>query len=903
MAYEYDEKHRDISQKELSAHEEKYGGKHPSLQTSHKTVRQSIEEKTKELKREMRNDKAFGSGHNSFTNKLKEYESKYGPDQQRFKLTPNQIKTLNDLQTASQSKKDYDKVNQGVLTRIYKKLFGSKNEQMIQDIIPSTLDYEKHVHLNKPNFNAIEYLRKKFTGFDKTMFTNAIKNSKEAVDGATKSFWETYESINSSRPSNDKDLVHGIQPLSSSTAFQGSLSRLDNPVEKPRDIGKIVEYQQQKQQQFQTPQKKQQQQRSISETLIDKFQEGQGKYQQGSKMLEQFKKQTGGDDVGSSLLYYEFPQLKVLDEASKAIGMGWTQEDTDYLHKVLDPRYQGPEKQDFTGRVKWVGKVMANPSKWWDIVKDIGVSEVKNSEIGKWFDKTFNQVKIAFDSDVAKTLRDTFKGTEPPMYKMKLVDDKSEGVNASDNNAPVAGKKWEMDKTPEDTSSKFKGIKSTVMKAPKESDESYLQYRKNLDTVFKKDIGAKPLVASDKVFERAFKEIYKKYHHGLSLDRTNAETIYEGLTNEQEKQFNNDLSKITRDSLIRQNAPVMDYSFKQGSDAGAGDLLDDTGKTLLSKYVDNLDLIDDKIHMFILRGQKLPNDDRNPRDIKKELDIQKQRLLQMMKQKDISKSKLQGVFNDFVRTVPVGDGIKVSQLQESILPDTSTSSSSSTSTAVDTDTAKKQLTQTEEEDKAKKKKKEDDDDKDKDKKYKKPLSEEETFYGKKQKNPELRPKLGFMDQQELEDTLIGTEQQRMETDHTWSVFDLKPINESAESNEQNPEENKVFQRVVDHFNMRYGQTFSMPEAPRETQYPELFRKNMNDIYDASKRMIDAFDNKQFKNINPEARQVPNYEERAIDIFGKLIPITPFQNGVDNYNYKFPQFKEPIKALRNRGKHF
>jgi hypothetical protein len=184
---------------------------------------------------------------------------------------------------------------------------------------------------------------------------------------------------------------------------------------------------------------------------------------------------------------------------------------------------------------------------------------------------------------------------------------------------------------------------------------------------------------------------------------------------------------------------------------------------------------------------------------------------------------------------------------------------------------------------------------------KKPLTEEEKFYGKDKKNPELRPKLGFMDQQELEDTLIGNEEERQITDHTWKVYDLKPINESTEITEQNPDQNAVFDRVVAHFNMRYNATFPMPRVSPEPYLPPLVRKNMRDIYDASKRMIDAYDNKQFRAIHPE--RTPHFEEEVKDVSNRMIDVLPYKNGVDSFNYRMPQFNERIHSLKNRGRYF
>tara|TARA_R110000803_G_scaffold75253_1_gene139608 strand:- start:531 stop:818 length:288 start_codon:yes stop_codon:yes gene_type:complete len=95
----------------------------------------------------------------------------------------------------------------------------------------------------------------------------------------------------------------------------------------------------------------------------------------------------------------------------------------------------------------------------------------------------------------------------------------------------------------------------------------------------------------------------------------------------------------------------------------------------------------------------------------------------------------------------------------------------------------------------------------------------------------------------------------------------------------------------------------MPVAPMPKPRAPLHRREMNNIYQRSPQMLDAYDNSQFRNINPEAYNAPDWELQAKPAYDRLIPIQAYQNGVQFFDHRWPQFRETVHSMKNKGRHF
>lgn len=598
-------------------------------------------------------------------------------------------------------------------------------------------------------------------------------------------------------------------------------------------------------------------------------------------------KKAPGGDIPTKMLYYSVPELEMIDNASKMVGLGWTDADSKYLNDILTN--SSGDDDSFKQRLQWIGKLIANPSHWWEAVNGMGKEAVKQSSVYKWLVQTFGAVADKFNNPNAKAIKNQMTYTG-----------KNSGEMLSIGDAPPAAKP-DVGIPGVSDGSKFGNIRPVVQASGWDAKKTEA-WHSLVDAMLGDSPGAESAKTSlyvDKYFQSQFDEIYKKHHNGTSWFQADPSKIYDDMSPYEKGQFINDVRDEVSDVFKRKELPPPKFDMRGEaagqSDPAAGELINSKTEKLLRDLVAEAEASDDfYVNQYYKHGRKFDIETRDPSILRSALLPAIQKIRNMLNDPNarLGKAEMDDIRN-LVYNVPKDLAGHVNSISKQLLGYGGVPSSND---PIPDDGDSEPSPGSPEKDKWTKDTK---DDKTKNKwaKEPRPPTEEDEFSGIEKKVAELRPKYGFMGQEELENTLIGTDTERQETDYTWSVFDLKPVNYY---NGDNIQDNKCFGRVVDQYNYRYGRTFPMPDPPQHDPEPLLVRKAVRDIYDISQRLVDAYDNRQFRDIDPEARIPPEWDGR--EKAGRMVEIAPYPSQTGG-SYKYPQFREPIKSLKNRGRHF
>lgn len=655
-------------------------------------------------------------------------------------LSPAQTKTWLLLK---QGVKD---VSQRALTYLINRLGKNKDEAHLGEILPTIADVERY-----QGKSPAKYF-KRFS--DPTV-------SKVVID--TRPQWFTGESHRLGDPSKTD-----IQPPKSASAD-------DADVQPRRDIGELIAFKKQQQQPLHGADTSR-----IIESVIGAARNSNNAYG--------IYQQMPGQDMLTKGLYYTLPELQVIDAASNNVGLGWTQDDSDYLRQILSPTHN-PNDDSFKQRLTWIGKLIANPSRWSEAITGMTKEAITRSEAYKWLEKTLSGVANTFDNTKARSLRNQLQQTG-----------KLEGSTKIPTGDIATGTKGAAGI--EDPSSKIGSIRPVMTTIKPETDEERARWHDLLRGTFERSEATDKVLTQlydDQYFKERYGQIYSDAHDGRRWD--GASSVFTDLPQGGMDDVVYQLHMATRDSFDNSGTPLPTG-------------FDDT--SIRANY---------------------------------------------------DRARLR--------------------------------------TRLDADTARRQQTRTAVEEEDPEPPKEGDPAQEGDEVQ---PSQETTDGSVYKRIPELRPKFGMMSQKELEDTLIGDDKERKQTNYTWAVYDLKPVDETGEARQrmQSGDDNPLFDHNIDHYNMRYGSCFLMPPITKKVTRPVLVPRTMENIYSTQMSMIDAYNNKQFSGINPESYRPPMWEERARILpseYMPMIPVQPYRNGVDYYNYRMPQYKEPVKSLRNRGRYF
>ena len=754
-----------------------------------------------------------------------------------YKLTPGETSTLQKLKNWTSNPV---KLVQGSVTRLIKKLLNARDDNTLKEILPDILEFEKS------EGHDLQYMRKKFTGDNKSHFTALASPFVGKANRLDDEPVKTQPNL----PGDFSDKVLASKLLEPQS---GSVQKTQN-----------IDYQK----------------------LYDAVQNAKKQYNDAP-----------GKSAVNKLLYYTQPELELLQKYINQTPLKWTKRDSEYLEHVLDPNYKGADKDSFRDRIEWVAKLIANPDQWYNTTSKMVWSEVKNSDIGQWFYKTFLKVGTKFNSAKAQELADSFRKGESTGDKFTMSEkpDPRGGTHsvitpAQPTSQPTTGSrmtgiipsKGGIIETP------VIGLDTGTTTSPDKLDS---KYRALVQDAFTTGDDTYRLFVGEKQFQEDFKRIYRRYHKGKDWsDSSQGVELFNNMNAVERQHLIGELDIAIRESLKRQKLPIRDLKYKADPidyNMEAGALLDDSGRTLLEKYVSSFDMVDKKLIDFITRGQKLPNG-KNANQVRSDLLPALQQLRDIYNDPSarVTEKTLQAV-QLAMDSIPAGVGLDtITEVGQSTLTELRT--------RLATDTARRSETQTVETDEDPKPKPPDDPKPDPQQVnvVKKPLTEEQIFASKHKKIPELRPKFGIMSQEELEDTFLGTAEERTVGDMTWKRVDLKHANETVPKGEIEDPYQPLFDHNTKLYNLRFGRTFPMPPPPTPTHRPILLRKPMHDIFDVDTRynMMDAYDNTQFRGIRdkPGVQQIwesTPQKNKNLNIGG--VPVPTYYGG----NYKNPMYRE------------
>lgn len=808
-------------------------------------------------------------------------------------LTSHRPATLTKLQQETYADlihSKYDSVQSANVTRLLKKMLKVSDERL-QELLPHALDYEKAKGHDKPK----EFIRDKLRGTIRSKFNEAVKDidlDAEAIPPP------------------------GAAPQAGQTGKGApSLPQLPTAKQGVRDIGDILMTQPQIEKAFEEPSKMGGQTGAGSQTgsgtrkiIEDIIASSVASYNAGQDLKGKVDK-LPGSDLSTKMLYYEFPELQAIDQMSKAVGMGWTDADSQYLRDALDPNYSGPHKDDFKDRLRWVAKVVANPGKWMEVVTQMGMSEVKNSEAYKWFTRLFNDVAVKFDNTKAKALSDAVR-----TGKLKLP---SPGAETK----PTGGA----------DGSRFTGSLPTMHVPVAETDAHKKAWGNVLASMFKGDDWktqrTMQLLKDDPLFRDRFGMIYNKYHKGRRWDDANAPALMADLTPKQRELFAREIDTSIGDALKRSQIPAAERTYelaykpaRDQYDPSTGYAMDGKTEQLLRELVKEAEAADRfYVQEYYKHGRKFTEEHRDASDLRSELLPAIQRIRDLLKDPNARiNDETRKMINDVVMNVPKDLAAPVSEVGDSLKSTIDTNIQELTQTATDASEQPRAETDEPTTDSPPEKPPRDPTPEEKKRLDGRASIEELKQRRENRAMNKFRPKLGFMSQQELEETLVGDAEEAQQSNYTWLTADLKYPDETPDARHEG-EHNQLYDAYVRRFNMRYGATFPMPTPPRPEPDERLayVHRSLREFYalndpheagrsewsDGPPRMIDAYDNRQWRGINHDGYRLPHYEERAVGAnranpYGALT----YRSGMDHYDYRYPWKTESnaraVAVLRN-----
>lgn len=646
-------------------------------------------------------------------------------------------------------------------------------------------------------------------------------------------------------------------------------------------------------------------------SLLDKESKGKSKIKETvigaikDKVTSEDFTKAPGSSFASKALFLEFPELEYISKASKAVGLGWSNDDTKYLQDAL----QGNVDNDsLSKRLSWIGKLIANPDKWGDAIAGMAGQAVENSEAYKFLKRTFNSV-AGLGNDNAVKLAGDFK------FGKEQIDDKGKKSNQI-----ITTQK------PEEQS-KFGNVKPVIGQKLPETPEEKKMWDEAIKGAYQDGSSSAFIVGNDPEYTRKFKALYNKYHEGKDPNQSTSKDIYANMSPKEKSHFAQEISNITKESFIKKSIPAtVDIGTRVTPEAIAT-MQSSDARELLKSFVSNTEMIDKRIQEFITRGQKF-SDGTDPNKTRSDLLPALSNLKEQLADPSINTAtpEIVKAMKDIITLLPfdmVVDSIPLSE------------------TANKVDVISKTMIETKETeplptiDSTGKTKPSTKDGKPQDPEEKAKsvdgsgATSQETGNDKYQR---FRPNMGLEDVDEMEDTLIGTEQQQLTTNAVWTAFDLKPANYE---NGDDIKDNLCYGRVVDQYNLRFGETFNLPpirnknsfrkinnirkrqkwrQDRRHTQYtgqhyaldynqpdmvqqlnPQTYRSpRLHDIYEPQSHMVDAYNNHIFGRLSVDDGGV-NFEEDS-RVKNKLHRRMFYDNGQFNYNSRYPQFIE--KAPEN-----
>ena len=296
-------------------------------------------------------------------------------------LTKHQQETIDRL-----DKKQYGQIKQADVTRLLKRVIVSQDDTMKKSVIKDSIDYEKSKGIKDPT----NYLRLKLSPEQGKAFANFVNQVNQAAPPA-------------------KD------PFSGKGVRVGDINATKSQPQPERDIGELLQLKD-------NIQSGSSEESSNARKIIEYAMNNAGAIQKQAAGAKAAYDKAPGGDAGSKLLFYTVPELAVVDQMSKSVGLGWTNADDEYLQHVLDPNYQGEDKQSFTKRVGWVARLLANPSAWTQVSAKGLTADFKKSPQYEWFQNLFKELGTNFDNKAAKQLQDDYDSTKDPFYNQAVTD-------------------------------------------------------------------------------------------------------------------------------------------------------------------------------------------------------------------------------------------------------------------------------------------------------------------------------------------------------------------------------------------------------------------------------------------------------------------------------------------------